>query len=258
MPKVFSSLRRLFLKENKVSKYLIYALGEIILIVIGILLALQIDNWNSTRNDHKKELAYAKSLLTDLEKDRESLLQFKENALEIGMLLDTLMSLSERDFSIPAHADTLHLYFRKAMRLRTWSRNDRTINQLESNADYILLRPNVADSVSTYNQMVDQLEKQGNGCNDRFKAGWDAGLRFLHYHLIRYSSGEYITFDGKLTGKHLPPLSADETLYTELFNQSATYQGCLFYYVVELVSPLIITNQSLIDFLEEEYGLNTS
>tara|TARA_R110002096_G_scaffold189424_1_gene370038 strand:+ start:7 stop:192 length:186 start_codon:yes stop_codon:yes gene_type:complete len=37
------------LTENKFSKYLIYAIGEIILVVIGILIALQMDNWNTIK-----------------------------------------------------------------------------------------------------------------------------------------------------------------------------------------------------------------
>jgi hypothetical protein len=39
------------IKENKVSKYILYAIGEIILVVIGILIALQINNWNTKKNE---------------------------------------------------------------------------------------------------------------------------------------------------------------------------------------------------------------
>jgi len=46
MIKFFKKIRQQLLTENKLSKYLIYAIGEIILVVIGILIALQINNWN--------------------------------------------------------------------------------------------------------------------------------------------------------------------------------------------------------------------
>ena len=49
MIKFFRKIRQRLLAENKFSKYLIYAIGEIILVVIGILIAIQINNWNEQR-----------------------------------------------------------------------------------------------------------------------------------------------------------------------------------------------------------------
>ncbi|ASV31803.1 DUF6090 family protein [Maribacter cobaltidurans] len=55
MIKFFRRIRQQLLSENKFSKYLLYAIGEIILVVIGILIALQINNWNEDRINSKKE-----------------------------------------------------------------------------------------------------------------------------------------------------------------------------------------------------------
>ena len=52
--------------ENKSGKYFKYAIGEIILVVIGILIALQINNWNNSRIDGKKEANYIKNIKRDL------------------------------------------------------------------------------------------------------------------------------------------------------------------------------------------------
>ena len=49
MIKFFRHIRQQLVMENKTGKYLKYAIGEIVLVVIGILLALQINNWNSQR-----------------------------------------------------------------------------------------------------------------------------------------------------------------------------------------------------------------
>lgn len=49
MIKFFRHIRQKLLSESKFSKYLFYAVGEIILVVIGILIALQINNWNEGR-----------------------------------------------------------------------------------------------------------------------------------------------------------------------------------------------------------------
>lgn len=49
MIKFFRHIRQPLLSENKFSKYLLYAIGEIVLVVIGIPIALQINNWNEQR-----------------------------------------------------------------------------------------------------------------------------------------------------------------------------------------------------------------
>lgn len=55
--------------ENKMGKYLPYALGEILLVVVGILIALQINNWNEDRINKNLEIELLKSCLDGLEKD---------------------------------------------------------------------------------------------------------------------------------------------------------------------------------------------
>ena len=57
------------LTENKFSKYLIYAIGEIILVVIGILIALSINNWNEEKKLRKLERTYLLGILDDLKTD---------------------------------------------------------------------------------------------------------------------------------------------------------------------------------------------
>ena len=48
--------------ENKTGKYLKYAIGEIALVVIGILIALQINNWNETQKQNREEISILKNL----------------------------------------------------------------------------------------------------------------------------------------------------------------------------------------------------
>ena len=65
MIKFFRKIRQNLLMENKTGKYFKYAIGEIVLVVIGILIALQINNWNESRKDNVAE----KIALTNLELD---------------------------------------------------------------------------------------------------------------------------------------------------------------------------------------------
>lgn len=65
MIKFFRRIRQSLLSENKFSKYLLYAIGEIILVVIGILIALQINNWNENRKNRITEADYYCRILDD-------------------------------------------------------------------------------------------------------------------------------------------------------------------------------------------------
>jgi hypothetical protein len=65
----FRQIRQGLLSENRISKYLLYAVGEITLVMIGILLALQVDNWNENRNLAKKEITNLKELQKNLKSD---------------------------------------------------------------------------------------------------------------------------------------------------------------------------------------------
>ena len=80
MIKLFRSIRRNLMNEGKTINYLKYALGEIFLVVIGILIALQINNWNEKRKDRNEELSALIDLKKEFESNRndiDSLYQFK-------------------------------------------------------------------------------------------------------------------------------------------------------------------------------------
>ncbi|MBN4085537.1 hypothetical protein JYT89_04250 [Flavobacteriaceae bacterium AH-315-B10] len=71
MIKFFRRIRQNMIKENKVSKYMLYAIGEIVLVVVGILIALSINNWNQQRIENKKELVLLQQLLEDFNANKE-------------------------------------------------------------------------------------------------------------------------------------------------------------------------------------------
>lgn len=66
MTRIYAKFRRRLLADNHFTRYLAYAAGEILLVVIGILIALQINNWNDARKDRKKELIHLANIRTDL------------------------------------------------------------------------------------------------------------------------------------------------------------------------------------------------
>ncbi len=73
MIKFFRKIRYDLMEKNKTGKYFKYALGEIVLVVIGILIALQINNWNQNRLNEHLEFQYYKRLLEDVREEKEIL-----------------------------------------------------------------------------------------------------------------------------------------------------------------------------------------
>ena len=69
MIKFFRKIRLKTLTENKFSKYLLYAIGEIILVVIGILIALSINNWNQEQQQKKVLNNIYATIKADLQQD---------------------------------------------------------------------------------------------------------------------------------------------------------------------------------------------
>ena len=94
MIKFFRKIRQRLLSENKFSKYLIYAIGEIVLVMIGILLALQVNNWNNLRIEKSKEQAILKNLQIDFKNNIDNLdlayNRFKEAYQASVMLLEII------------------------------------------------------------------------------------------------------------------------------------------------------------------------
>ncbi|HAT67785.1 MAG TPA: hypothetical protein DCS66_24830 [Flavobacteriaceae bacterium] len=91
MIKFFRKIRQKLLSENKFNKYLLYAMGEIILVVIGILIALQINNWNELKSERVIENTYMKNLLEDLEDDLVIYDKFQDSNQEVYMLIDSII-----------------------------------------------------------------------------------------------------------------------------------------------------------------------
>jgi hypothetical protein len=93
MIKFFRTIRKDLMEKNKTSRYFKYAIGEIVLVVIGILIALQISNWNENNNLSKKEVALLKNLKIDLESDisglkrQDTLYAKKETNAALGIEL---------------------------------------------------------------------------------------------------------------------------------------------------------------------------
>ncbi|MEN2282071.1 DUF6090 family protein [Algoriphagus sp. SE2] len=113
MLKFFRTIRRKLIDKGNLKRYLIYTIGEIFLVMIGILLALQVNNWNENNKDRKVE----NKLLIELKEN----LNFNQNRLQDEILKEhsSIKSINlvveHIDNRKPYH-DSLDTYFRQAFR----------------------------------------------------------------------------------------------------------------------------------------------
>jgi hypothetical protein len=79
MLKLFREIRRDLLIEGHLKKYLLYAFGEILLVMIGIILALQVGNWSEKRKDKSNETKYLLGIKSDLSYDLKQIVELQSD-----------------------------------------------------------------------------------------------------------------------------------------------------------------------------------
>ncbi|CAM1344549.1 DUF6090 family protein [Tenacibaculum amylolyticum] len=125
--------------ENKTSKYIKYAIGEIVLVVLGILIALRINNWNENIKKEAKE----KAILKELHKDfTENLKQFnKIKVIHINTLANSLQFrkyIHKKD--VFAAKDSIAKYYFKAFNGAKFKPSNGVIESLISSGEYQLIK----------------------------------------------------------------------------------------------------------------------
>ncbi|KYG76468.1 DUF6090 family protein [Roseivirga echinicomitans] len=97
----FRKDRLQMLSKNKFSKYLLYAIGEIVLVVIGILIAIQINNWKQLNVENKLERKYLNNLITELKQDsiglKNNYLKLERQARTKSLFLDMVKGKIQTD-----------------------------------------------------------------------------------------------------------------------------------------------------------------
>ena len=138
MIKFFRKIREKLLTENKFNKYLLYAIGEIVLVVFGILIALSINNWQQDNNNKKLEKRYITDLTNNLKKDSVSLHNLYKEALRASDAKDSIMEyLNQQDYKL----DSLSEYFKHQWNpYKIFSPSTSTIDEMKSNGHLKIIR----------------------------------------------------------------------------------------------------------------------
>lgn len=135
----FKRFRQQLLSENKFSKYFIYAIGEIILVVIGILIALQINNWNENRKDNIKETAILKELNKDFNNNLQQFKNIKSvhtNSLKSAIQFKKYINHP----NLLEVKDSIAKYYFSAFNGVSYNPSNGVVESLISSGDYQLIK----------------------------------------------------------------------------------------------------------------------
>ncbi|WP_062052709.1 DUF6090 family protein [Sediminicola sp. YIK13] len=152
MIKFFRRIRQQLLSENKFSKYLLYAIGEIILVVIGILIALQINTWNTHRTDRNKEQEYLQNLVEDIKVQQHlvNVQSIHEKKMK-SKVEKALVHINSGQIS----ADSLNEYLADITR-KSFVVNDPTFQDLKSSGSILLIKNNdLRKNILSFYQYLD-------------------------------------------------------------------------------------------------------
>lgn len=135
MIKFFRKIRQQLLIENKTGIYLKYAIGEIVLVVIGILIALQINTWNEDRKAQKQETAILKQLRVEFE---SNLKQLDEKIGSKQELMNSAIQLFKYiDHPSQRYKDSIDYHLGRTIPYTTF---DPIVNDLASSGNLRLIR----------------------------------------------------------------------------------------------------------------------
>ena len=168
MIKFFRKIRQQLLTENKFSKYLLYAIGEIALVMVGILLALQVNNWNEGRKSKQIEKNVLRSLSQDIQKDYLLLLE-----IDSMYQIDVVRLNNAHDFINKKHhtlEESLNLkYF--GVTLYDFNPRQTTYDEMiNSGKIYNLSNKTLVESIINYYEEIEGLIYETRQSRNEFKA----------------------------------------------------------------------------------------
>ena len=178
MIKIFRKIRQNLLMENKTRKYFKYAIGEIVLVVIGILIALQINNWNERRKIQSNQEKYLTLLKIEAENNLKEIRNTKNEVSEMNMKQIVLYNLINIKQDTVTEKQLSESLFRIVSGFNKFKYENSVLSDLKSSGNLknvlndslrkylIALEPLVIEVQNQQDAVVDSRDKVRNYINE--------------------------------------------------------------------------------------------
>ncbi|PNQ72414.1 hypothetical protein C1T31_11505 [Hanstruepera neustonica] len=162
MVSALRKIRKKLLEEKRAQRYFFYAIGEIVLVVIGILIALQINTWNKEKQNRVLETTILENLKEDLEIQKELIQEQIDFETSILIQVDSAKTF----VSDTADKTVLERLFRDLGARRTFKANRATFsNMISSGSINLIANADLQNKIVRYFQRLDYTESVVNNNN---------------------------------------------------------------------------------------------
>ena len=159
MSNAFLRIRQKLIKERKYREYLIFGIGEIFLVMIGILLALQVNNLNEKRKEDVQIRKYAKSLAQELEDDIAMIKIIEHSAQQIAFKIDSLSNyIRDKQIEEISNLNVVCLTWIQTYRPYSWNRA--TLEELKNSGSLRLIKnPELSKKIIKYDTFTRHMDE---------------------------------------------------------------------------------------------------
>ena len=162
MLRFFRRIRKMLIEQKKITSYIFYALGEIVLVVIGILIALSVNNWNEERKNRIEEKAILTALNRDFTKNLEMFTSIKNTHIKAHESAKSIQTLINSPLSVTFFTDENVNLYKAALEHHSFNPYNGVVNSLINSGNYLLLRnDSLQNLIISWNDVLeDYLEEE--------------------------------------------------------------------------------------------------
>jgi len=159
----FRKIRKTLADDNKPIKYLRYAIGEIVLVVIGILIARQINNWHKSNEKNELKSVYLERLINDIKQDTTNI-AFVRSEIELNQnVIKALVTNINKDYDLEKTDKLFHNYFERGWIISEFVPTKNTYTDLSQTGNMnIFNNPDLIDEIIQYYSWMTQVENSNN------------------------------------------------------------------------------------------------
>ena len=224
MTTLFRDMRKNFMHNGKLQKYMLYSAGEILLIVVGILLALQVNNWNEGRKQKKEEKKVLQEIKEGIELDR---IDIQGNIGAYSSSLQSIQILLQAIREDRSYHDSLSTHFSNSLIRTVLTSNEGNFDVLKMKGYDLISSNQLRQKIITlYDNRYDLIQEVQNGI-------YVSNDRLSDYSLHHFDRVVGITYDettkksqpGKMVPTDFGNLKKDP-YYRSLLN--SRQENCIF------------------------------
>jgi len=234
---VFRTFRKQLAEQNKISKYLRYAIGEIVLVVIGIMIALQINNWNEKQ---KKLTSATEHLQLLAENIADDLIQLKDVKTKIdSCLLDAGLLSQQFQLIKPVDASTPK-YIMSALLEYRINPSKNGLETLNTSGEFSMLNSTMQSDIFNYYTLLDKIAVREEISNTFIKNRYEPYF-FDHYSQVLNKNNSW----GIISEYYADDAREIEPLDHHKFLQDKQLEGLIFGRTYQMKQQIVLYEEAI-------------